>query len=134
MSVLGHIYVKAIFYNAVDYVQYLEGKLKLDEVRKAEIRALIDTGATFPALPKEIVSRLALPILGEYPAETVEGANKVTLAANAIIRIEDRIAQSPIIIRPSGTTPLIGAVVLEQMGYKVDPVTGKLIKGLPLML
>ena len=38
------------------------------------------------------------------------------------------------IVRPKGTTPLIGVVALEQMGYRVDPTTGKLIKGLPLML
>jgi len=56
------------------------------------------------------------------------------LAANVIIKIEDRIAQAPIIIRPKGTTPLIGVVALEQMGFRVDPSTGKLIKGLPLML
>lgn len=131
---MGHIYVKTTFYNAVDYVQYLKGKLKLGEVRKAEVEALVDTGATFPALPKEIIMELALPSLGEHPAETAEGTGKVELAANAIIKIEDRIAQSPIIIRPNGTTPLIGVVALEQMGYKVDPTTGKLIKGLPLML
>jgi len=131
---LGHVYVEATFYNAVDYVQYLEGRLKLGDVRKAEVKALVDTGATFPALPREIVSQLALPSLGEHPAETAEGAGKVELAANVIIEIDDRIAQSPIIIRPEGTTPLIGIVALEQMGYKVDPTTGKLIKGLPLML
>jgi len=131
---LGHVYVKATFYNAVDYIQYLEGKLNLDDVRKTEVEALIDTGATFPALPREIITQLGLPSLGEHPAETAEGARKVELAANAIIRVEDRIAQSPIIVRPRGTTPLIGVVALEQMGYKVDPVTGKLIKGLPLML
>ena len=56
------------------------------------------------------------------------------LVANAIIEIEGRIAQSPVIVRPKGTTPLIGIVALEQMGYKVDPTTGKLVKGLPLML
>jgi len=131
---LGHTYVKATFYNAVDYVQYLEGKRKLDEVKKAEVKALVDTGATFPALPKEIITEIALPSLGEHPAQTAEGAGKVELVANAIIKIEDRIAQSPIIARPKGTTPLIGVVALEQMGYKVDPTTGKLVKGLPLML
>jgi len=71
--------------------------------------------------------------LGEHQAETAEGARSVELVANAIIKIEDRIAQSPIIKRPKGTTPLIGAVALEQMGYKVDP-TGRFIKGLPLMI
>jgi len=87
--------VKATFFNAVDYVQYLEGKLKLSEVKKVEVKALVDTGATFPALPKEIITELALPSLGEHPAETAEGAGKVELVANAIIKIEDRIAQSP---------------------------------------
>jgi clan AA aspartic protease len=134
MNALEHTYVKATFYNSIDYIQYLEGKRKLEEVRKAEVKALVDTGATFPALPKEIITELALPTLGEYPAETAEGTGKVELAVNAIIKIDDRIAQSPIIIRPKGTTPLIGVVALEQMGYKVDPTTGKLIKGLPLML
>jgi clan AA aspartic protease len=131
---LGHTYVKAAFYNASDYIQYLEGRLRLGDVRKAEVEALVDTGATFPALPEEIIAELALPSLGEHLAETAEGARRVELVANAIIKIEDRIAQSPIIKRPKGTTPLIGVVALEQMGYKVDPTTGKLVKGLPLMI
>jgi len=46
---MGHICVKVTFYNAVDYVRYLEGKLKLGEVRKTEVRAPVDAGATFPA-------------------------------------------------------------------------------------
>jgi predicted aspartyl protease len=54
--------------------------------------------------------------------------------ALAIIQIEDRTAAGYIIVRPRGTTPLIGVVALEQMGFRVDPVTGRLIKGLPLML
>ena len=54
--------------------------------------------------------------------------------ALAIIQIEDRTAASYVIVRPRDTTPLIGVVALEQMGFRVDPVTGKLIKGLPLML
>lgn len=134
MNITGHTYVETTFFNAVDYVQYLEGKRKLDDVRKVEVKALVDTGATFPALPIEMIAQLALPSLGEHLAETAEGAKKVELAANALIKIEDRIAQSPVIVRPKGTTPLIGVVALEQMGYKVDPATGKLIKGLPLML
>lgn len=126
--------MKAIFYNAVDYVEYLEGKRRLDEVKKVEVEALVDTGATFPALSKNVVAQLELPDIGEHPAETAGGAGKVRLAANVIIKIEERLAQAPVIVRPEETTPLIGVVALEQMGYKVDPATGKLVKGLPLML
>ncbi len=52
----------------------------------------------------------------------------------AVTGVEDRTALSYVIIRPRGTTPIIGVVALEQMGYRVDPVMGRLIKGLPLML
>jgi len=131
---LGHTYVKATFYNAVEYVEYLLDKRKLEDVRSAEVEALVDTGATFPALPNDKVKELGLPAIGEHPAETAEGTRKVKLAAHAIVRIEDRISEAPVMIRPESTTPLIGLVALEQMGYKVDPTTGKLIKGLPLML
>jgi len=54
--------------------------------------------------------------------------------ALTVIRIEDRIAASYVIVKSRATTHLVGVVALEQMGFRVDPVTGKLVKGLPLML
>lgn len=130
---MGHTYVKAIFYNATDYAEYVQGKRKLEDVRKVEQEALVDTGATFPSLPKDKVEEITLPFMGEYEAEVAEGKGKLRLTY-AVTQIEDRTAVSYVIIRPEGTTPLIGVVALEQMGYKVDPATGRLIKGLPLML
>jgi predicted aspartyl protease len=52
----------------------------------------------------------------------------------AIIQVEDRTALSYVTVRPRSTTPLVDVVALEQMGFRVYPVAGKLIKGLPLML
>jgi clan AA aspartic protease len=130
---LGYIYVDAVFYNPIDYTEFVLGKRRLEDVKKISLRALVDTGATFPALPEDVVEKLSLPMYGEVEAETAAGKEKVRLAL-AIIQIEDRTAASYIIVRPRGTTPLIGVVALEQMGYRVDPVTGKLVKGLPLML
>jgi predicted aspartyl protease len=133
VETLGHTYVKATFYNAADYVEYVKGKRKLEDVRKLEQNTLVDTGATFPALPEDKVKDLGLPFMGEHEAEVAEGKGKLKLTY-AVTQVEDRTAISYIIIRPKGTTPLIGVVALEQMGYRVDPTTGKLIKGWPLML
>jgi clan AA aspartic protease len=130
---LGYVYVDAVFYNPIDYTEFVLGKRRFEDVRKMSFRSLVDTGATFPALPKDIVEELSLPTYGEAEAETATGKERVKLAA-AVIQIEDRSAISYIIVRPRGTTPLIGVVALEQMGFRVDPVTGKLVKGLPLML
>ncbi|MGQ9691081.1 MAG: hypothetical protein ACUVQY_07470 [Thermoproteota archaeon] len=126
---MGHTYVKATFYNPIEYVEYVQGKRGLDDVRKADLEALVDTGATFPALPNDKVEEIGLPIIGEGEAEVAAGREKVKLALG-VTQIEDRTAGSYIMARPKGTTPLIGVVALEQMGYKVDPTTGKLIKGL----
>jgi predicted aspartyl protease len=131
--ILGYVYVEAVFYNPFDYSEFVQGKRRFEDVRRVSLRSLVDTGATFPALPEDAVEKLGLPIHGEVEAETATGREKVKLAL-AIIQIEDRTAASYIIVRPRGTTPLIGVVALEQMGFRVDPVTGKLVKGLPLML
>jgi len=131
---LGHIYVKAKIFNVLDYVQYLEGKLRYESVRWVKVEALVDTGATFPALPEDVIEKLGLIRLGEHVAETAEGVKRVELYWPAMILIEDRFAETLVIKRPRGTTPLIGVIALEQMGFKVDPTTGKLVKRLPLML
>jgi clan AA aspartic protease len=132
-SVLGYVYVEAVFYNPFDYAEFVQGRRRFEDVRRTALKSLVDTGATFPALPEDVVEKLNLPIYEEAEAETATGREKVRLAL-AIIRIEDRTAASYVIMRPKNTTPLIGVVALEQMGFRVDPVTGRLIKGLPLML
>ena len=130
---MGCIYVDAVFYNPIDYADFVLGKCRLEDVKKTTLKALVDTGATFPALPEDVVEKLDLPIYGEAEAETATGKEKVRISA-AIIQLEDRTALSYIIVRPRNITPLIGVVALGQMGFRVDPVTGKLVKGLPLML
>jgi predicted aspartyl protease len=133
VAVLGYVYVDAIFYNPVDYAEFVLGRRRFEDVRMASVRALVDMGVTFPALPEDIVEKLGLPFYGEVEAETAMGRGRLKLAG-VIVQVEDRTALSYTIIRPRGTTPLIGVVALEQMGFKVNPVTGRLVKGLPLML
>jgi predicted aspartyl protease len=130
---LGHIYVDAFFHNPIDYTEFTQGRRELEGVRRVNLKALVNTGATFPALPEDIVEGLGLPIHSETEAETATGRERVKLAL-VVIQVEDRTAASYVIVRPRGTTPLIGVVALEQMGFRVDPVTGRLVKGLPLML
>lgn len=131
---VGHIKVMAVFYNAVDYARWVQGELVEADVRRIEIESLVDTGATYPALPEDLIRKLGLTFLKEIDGEVAGGPAKLRLYGLAIVQIEDRIAGCPVIERSKGTTPVIGVVALEQMGFRVDPVTGKLIKGLPLML
>jgi predicted aspartyl protease len=127
------VHVDAVFYNPIDYTEFVQRRRELGGVKRTGLKALVDAGATFPALPEDVVEKLGLLIHGEVEAETAAGREEVKLAL-AVIQVEDRTAASYIIVRPKNTTPLVGVVALEQMGYRVDPATGKLVKGLPSML
>jgi predicted aspartyl protease len=130
---MGHVKVKAVFHNGVDYARWVGGELPEGSVRRVNVEALVDTGATYPALPKDLIRRLGLVFLREVEGE-VEGGAAKRLYGLAVVQVDDRIAVCPVIERPENSTPIVGVVALEQMGFRVDPVTGKLVMGLPLML
>jgi hypothetical protein len=90
---LGYICAEAVFYNTIDYAEFVGGRRRFEDVRRVTLKSLIDTSATFPALPEDVVEMLSLPIYGEAEAETATGRERVRLAL-AIIQIEDRIATS----------------------------------------
>lgn len=125
---MGHIMVKAKFYNPWEYGEYAQGKRPLAQVRQAEMEAMVDTGATYPALPQDIVESLGLTILGEIDVDTFDRRTRAKQTL-AVIEIEDRFAFCHVVVKPAGTIPLIGVFALEQMPYKVDPATGKLMPG-----
>lgn len=130
---MGHIMVKARFYNPEEYAQYARGSRPLAQVRQAVVEALVDSGATFPGLPEEVVESLSLPILGEMELDTFGGRAKAK-ETFAIIEIEGRLAACSVVVKPAGSVPLVGVVALEQMAYRLDPVTGKLLPGLAYMM
>jgi len=68
---MGHVYVNAYFYNPIDYTEHIQGRRRLEDVRRISLRSLVDTGISYPALPEDIVEKLSLPIHGE--AETATG-------------------------------------------------------------
>ena len=125
--------MKAVFHNGVDYARWVGGELPEGSVRRVNVEALVDTGATYPALPKDLIRRLGLVFLREVEGE-VEGGAVKRLYGLAVVQVDDRTAVCPVIERPENSTPIVGVVALEQMGFRVDPVAGKLLKGLPLML
>lgn len=89
-------------------------------------KLLVDTGATFTSLARETAEKLGLPIIKRgYKVMGAEEPIEVDLAAAEIV-INDRRAPNPIIIY-SGIE-VIGSLTLETLGYKVDPINGRLIK------
>jgi hypothetical protein len=53
-----------------------KGNVGLENIRRVDLKALVDTGAAFPVLSKDKVDGLDLPISGEAEAEVTAGKKR----------------------------------------------------------
>ena len=105
---MGHTFVNA----------YLEGRK-----REEEVKMLVDTGATFTVIPKELAERLDIPKLRK---KRVKLANEMeTEAGLAHIKIKEGEAPVTVLIMDC-EEPLLGVETLETLGLKVNPEMEKL--------
>ena len=88
-----------------------------------EIEFLVDTGSLYTFLPPDLATRLGI----SFPVKsTVVLANRRTVEVPvgvAFLRLADR-EGGVIVATMDVPMPLLGAVALEVLGFKVDPVAG----------
>ena len=96
------------------------------------LSASVDTGATLTVLPKELADRLGIKTSTEVEVES--GGGKIKLKkGEAWIKIRDKEDVSPVLVSEIIDKVLIGVVILESLGFGIDPVKGTL-KETPLLL
>ena len=73
-----------MFFNPFEYMEYAEGRRRLEDGRRVEEKALVDTGATFPALPRDLVEKLGLSIVTEGEKHILHVLELLTLNLSSI--------------------------------------------------
>lgn len=93
-----------------------------------ELEGLVDTGATFTKIPKWAASKIGLQAI--YKAEVMLGDGRTVTRglAYAEVEMEGIRRLVPVAIGGDEEMPVIGYTTLEILGFKVNPVTGKLEK------
>lgn len=91
------------------------------------VQALVDTGATYVSLPAP-----RLRDLGVQPAEQrtfvlADGRQAEYEVGFVMIGLDGRRAPTLVVFGQDGSEPLVGAVVLETLGFGVDPVGKRLV-------
>jgi len=96
--------------------------------RFAELEALVDTGATFTKIPKSIASKLGLQ--AKYATDVELGDKRIIRRQLALGEVEIEDVRRPVLIAIGGDDerPIIGYTTLELLGFKINPITGKLEK------
>ena len=89
---------------------------------------LVDSGAAELALPAELIESLKLEELGKMRMFTADGGQHEYRVLGIVeFEVQGRLCQVRVTELPRGSTPLLGAMPLEEMDWRIDPSEKKLV-------
>ena len=119
---MGKVMTKLIIENIVDRHNAEAGLILKTQVRRIEVEALVDTGATTLVLPADVVATLGVPLRDRKKVRLADGSlSDVARVTGLHIEILGRDMTGDALVVPAGATPLIGQVQLEMLDLVVDP-------------
>ena len=92
-----------------------------DPSRCREVHFLIDSGAVYSLVPREVLSQLGIVPQRVQFFSMVDGTPIRREVGHAMFTFEGRVAPSPVIFGEPGDEPLLGATTLEAMSLVLDP-------------
>ncbi|REJ93465.1 MAG: hypothetical protein DWQ34_08840 [Planctomycetota bacterium] len=124
---MGRFSVDISLANNRDVQLAAAGALSEDEVRRAVVAAVVDTGAAHLVLPEKVVDELGFPEAGQVKVRyAVHRTGKRRRVSNVVLEAAGREAVFTAIVEPKRETALLGAVVLEELDLVVDCTAGAL--------
>src|SRR5207249_11556719 len=91
------------------------------------IEVLVDTGATYSWVPRDVLERLAVVPEDEWPFVLADGREVRYPVAWINIRLGARAQPTIVVFGEQGSEPILGVVTLEEFRLAVDPVNHRLI-------
>jgi predicted aspartyl protease len=120
--VFGVILLIAIFLLTAMGITYINGQVRGPSGKSADLKFLVDSGATYSLIPFPIWQ-----ILQIEPKQTVEvaladGTFLERQAGECRFSISSKEAGSPVILGEEGDEPLLGVLTLENLGLVLNPL------------
>lgn len=104
-----------------------------DPSRRAKIEGIVDTGATLPSVPKDVLRSIGIKPSGRRVFQLADGGRRTLQVGWAGIGYGTESVPCLVAFAPAGSVSLLGAVALEELGLQVDPVR-QTLKPSPLLL
>jgi clan AA aspartic protease len=126
---MGETKAKLTLVNEYDRLSAKAGVIKESQIRKAEVEAVVDTGATPLVIPEALRVKLGLDI-EKSSAVTLAGGKRdsCTVAGPVRIHWDNRDTLSdPIVLSGETDEVLLGVYPLEEMDLMVDVVNQRLV-------
>ncbi|MBI1874616.1 MAG: aspartyl protease family protein [Acidobacteria bacterium] len=97
------------------------------------VEFLIDSGAIYSVVPREILDRLGIRPLAKQEFRLADGTKIVREKGVALFRYQGQVGGADVIFGEAGDSVLLGAFTLEALGLALDPFRREL-RPLPMIL
>ena len=125
---MGIIHADITLLNSVDDVLARRGDIPKENVRKMEVKALVDTGAWTLTISEEIAKQLDLQAKDRTAVSLADGTiSTCDLVGPVDIRFENRFASCLALVLPGADEVLLGAIPLESMDVMIDLSSHRLV-------
>jgi len=91
------------------------------------IEALVETGATYTWIPRDVLTRLGVTPEEEWPFVLADGREVRYAVAWTSIRIGERAQPTIVVFGEPGSEPILGVFALEGFRLAADPVNRRLV-------
>ena len=119
---MGLIYATIEIINSEDIGLARRGIIDVDEIKRMQISALVDTGSYMLAINEQIQSYLQLPVVEKRRARMAdETIIECDIVAPVEIKFKNRRCTCSAIVLPGNSEPLLGAIPLEDMDVMINP-------------
>lgn len=102
--------------------------------KTAALEAIVDTGATYSWIPKDILTRIRIKPVESRSLKIANGKIIKRKLGIILMTVHGKTMPTPVLFGNKGSTPLIGAVTLEELGFAVDPIHRTLVQTVAYLL
>ena len=118
---MGRVAVEVDLSNHEDQVLSKAGALQAQQVRRARVAAVVDTGASYLVLPKSVATQLGVPLRGKATVRHADRRKATRQVVGEVdVELLGRDGTFKAIVEPERSNVLIGAIVLEDLDLLVD--------------
>ena len=125
---MGLVYADIELINGDDLALRRRGIIEEKEIKRTNIRAMVDSGAYMLAINETIKNQLELPVIDRSPAVLADGSViQLEIVGPVEVRFANRRTTVDAMVLPGNNEVLLGAIPLEGMDVLIDPLRQQLI-------
>jgi len=102
-------------------ITYIQGQVKGPRGKEADVKFLVDSGATYSVLPKEVWQAVGLKPKRQMTFTLADGTCIERSISEVYLVLPQGEAHTPVVLGENGDQALLGVVTLEILGLVFNP-------------